>query len=241
MASDQPPRTIVLVHGAFHGAACWWKLRQALEQLGIPTAAPDLPGHGHSTAAFTDLHGDAGSVRDLLAEVPGEVVLVGHSYGGAVITEASAGAANVAHLVYLAAFCPDEGETVMGLATSVDERGDLARAMRIGDDGQITLDATLLDEALYADCDPDDVAVVARSLGPQPAVTFRQPLAAAGWKERPSTYVVCTDDRAVPPPLQRTMAARCGRTIELASSHSPFLSHVDDVVAVLAPLAGGAA
>lgn len=230
-------RTIVLVHGAWHGAWCWAKQQAELGRRGLTSLAVDLPGHGASTLPLGDLYGDAEHTAAVLARVPGEVVLVGHSYGGAVITEAAALASNVAHLVYLTAFCLDEGSTVMDGARSSPTRADLGAAQRIGDDGMATLDLALAVAPLYGDCDPAEVSAALPRLCPQPLATFTQPIRTASWKTIPSTYVACTDDRAITIELQRLMAARCGTTVELPASHSPFLSMPGAVADVLEPLA----
>lgn len=230
-------RTIVLVHGAWHGAWCWAKQQAELSRRGLTSLAVDLPGHGASTLPLGDLYGDAQHVADVLTNVPGEVVLVGHSYGGAVITEAAAAAPNVVHLVYLTAFCIEQGETLGGAAAASPTKADLNRAMRVLDDGTAVLDPTTAVGALYGDCDPNEVAAALPRLGPQPVASFGQPLRTASWKHTPSTYITCTDDRAITIELQRLMAARCRHVVDLPASHSPFLSMPDKVADVLEPLA----
>ena len=232
-------RTIVLVHGAWHGAWCWAKQQAELGRRGLTSLAVDLPGHGASTLPLGDLYGDAAHVAEVLTNVPGEVVLVGHSYGGAVITEAAASAPNVTHLVYLTAFCIQEGETLGQAAQASPTRADLGSALRINDDGTATLDLSLATGALYGDCDPNEVAAALPRLSPQPLASFGQPLRTASWKTTPSTYVTCTDDRAITIELQRLMAARCRHVVDLPASHSPFLSMPDRVADVLEPLARG--
>src|SRR5437588_12900158 len=102
--------TIVLVHGAWHGAWCWDRVVERLEARGREVVAIDLPGHGDDPGPLTDLHGDADRVRSVLDRLDGDVLLVGHSYGGAVVTEAGTHPA-VRRLVYVAAFCLDDGES----------------------------------------------------------------------------------------------------------------------------------
>src|SRR3954447_5826138 len=110
--------TIVLVHGAWHGAWCWERLTPLLDGAGVPSVAVDLPGHGADPGPFTDMHGDADRVRDVLDGIDGDVVLVGHSYGGIVITDIGTHP-NVRHLVYVAAFAIDADETA-GNAVAAD-------------------------------------------------------------------------------------------------------------------------
>lgn len=231
--------TVVLVHGAWHGAWCWAKVVDGLARREVPAVAVDLPGHGDSAEPLGDLLGDAAHLVSVLEGIPGPKVLCGHSYGGAVITQAAIGRTDVAHLVYLAAFCPDEGETVLGLAQSAEDRGRLGEAMRPGaQEGTFELDPEAAVAALYGDCDPLEVAQALTRLCPQPLATFTQAVTGAPWRWIPSTYVVCTRDEAIAPSLQRRMAARCTTTVELASAHSPFLSVPDAVVDLLAGVAG---
>jgi len=165
-------------------------------------------------------------------------VLCGHSYGGAVITEATAQAGNVAHLVYLAAFCPDEGETVLGLASSADGPTELGHAIVTSVDGTTaTLAAERAVSALYGDCSAADIADALGRLGPQPLATFAQPVRGAPWRTVPSTYVVCTQDRAIAPGVQRAMSRRCQDVVAWESGHSPFLSMPGRVAELLAGLA----
>src|SRR5689334_12110464 len=112
MPAASAPATVVLVHGAFHGAWCWSKVVPLLEEAGIPVVAVDLPGHGDSPGPPGDLYDAAAHVRAALDGIAGLKVVCGHSYGGAVITEATADRADVTQLVYLAALMPDVGETV---------------------------------------------------------------------------------------------------------------------------------
>ena len=232
-------RTIVLVHGAWHGAWCWAKQQAELGRRGLTSLAVDLPGHGASTLPLGDLYGDAAHVAEVLTNIQGEVVLVGHSYGGAVITEAAAAAPNVTHLVYLTAFCVDEGQSLGQVAATSPTEADLGAALRVHDDGTATLDLTLAVGALYGDCDANEVAAALPRLGPQPLATFSQPIRTASWKTTPATYIACTEDRAITIELQRLMAARCGHVVDLPASHSPFLSMPARVADVLEPLARG--
>jgi len=97
-------RNVLLVHGAWHGAWCWVALQQALDEIGISSHAIDLPGHGISPLPLGDLHGDAAAVVEALNTLPPDTLLVGHSYGGAVISQAAFHSDRIAHLMYIAAF-----------------------------------------------------------------------------------------------------------------------------------------
>jgi pimeloyl-ACP methyl ester carboxylesterase len=230
------PSTVVLVHGAWHGAWAWSRILPGLAAQGVPTVALDLPGHGDSPLPLGDLSGDAAFVVEQLGGIGGPVVLVGHSYGGAVITEAASHVPDVERLVYVAAFCLDEGESVSGIANAWPEQAALGAAIRHVD-GVFALDPDLAAAALYNTCPPDEIEAAVALLGPQPPASFFQPVTTASWRGLPSTYVVCEQDRAVPPALQRHMAQRCGEVVVWDCDHSPFLSRIDDTVALLARLA----
>lgn len=212
---------MVLVHGAWHGAWCWERVLPLLHDRGVWATAMDLPGHGASPLPPGDLHGDADAVVSALDRVDAPVVLVGHSYGGAVITDAGAHPA-VAHLMYIAAFVPDAHESVAMLTKSHDEQPLLDRAVERRDDGTSAVIPHLAAAALYHDC-PDPGQAVAR-LGLQPVVALTQRPRRAAWRSVSSTYLVCGQDRAVPPGLQRRMAGRTEQTRECDSGHAPFLS-----------------
>jgi pimeloyl-ACP methyl ester carboxylesterase len=227
--SDLP--TAVLVHGAWHGAWCFDEVRAALDAAAMPSVAIDLPGHGADPGPLQDLHGDAARVREILDGLDGDCILLGHSYGGAVITEAGVHPA-VRHLVYLCAFAIDADESCLAAAVAMAEsrsishegRPNLVDAFQAHDDETITLVRDGATACLYQDCSPEATEWALDRLGPQPMVTLQQQPAAVAWRERPSTYVVCTEDDAVHPDLQRIMAARCTETVEWPTGHSPFIS-----------------
>ncbi|MEY3681387.1 MAG: alpha/beta fold hydrolase [Ilumatobacteraceae bacterium] len=235
-------RPVVLVHGAWHGAWCWAPLQAELDRRGVASLAVDLPGHGSTGTTFTDLHGDARAVAEVLDVQAGfgrtAPILVGHSYGGAVITEVAAGRSDVAHLVYLAAFALLEGETVMGALTAMPKREvGLSAAMRPGPDGTSTLDASLAVPALYGSCDPVVAAAAVARLSPQPMATMIQAVSGSPLDRVPSTYVVCERDDAVHPDHQRIMAERCRNTVTFDTDHSPFVSMTKETADLLESLA----
>ncbi|MFM8305316.1 MAG: alpha/beta fold hydrolase [Actinomycetota bacterium] len=241
------PATVVLVHGAFHGAWCWDRVLAPLGAAGVSAVAVDLPGHGEDPAPPGDLHAHADALRARLEAMPGPLVLVGHSYGGAVISDAAAGVSSVAHLVYLAAIVTDTGETmttVMPDKTLAEgDVSDVPAAMRADGDGFLVIDPDLAVAAFYADCSADDIAFASARLGRQNPATFGQPVRAAAWRTIPSTYLLCTADRAVHPAFQRVLATRTTDQVELATSHSPFFSAPDalaDLLAGIARRVGGA-
>jgi pimeloyl-ACP methyl ester carboxylesterase len=235
------PQTVLLVHGAWHGAWCYAALQAELDRRGVPSYAVDLPGHGASLLPLADLYGDGQFVADTLARIDGPVVLVGHSYGGAVIGEAATRhPANVAHLVYLTAFCLDKGEALLPYNQSLPPADNpLAGAMRINTDGTATLDPALCEAAFYAQCPPGTAAAALPRLCPQPLATFTQPLTGAPWKTIPSTYVRCTLDGAIPITSQTIMAERCQHVVTLETDHSPFASRPVETADLLERLARG--
>jgi pimeloyl-ACP methyl ester carboxylesterase len=192
-------RPIVLVHGAWHGAWAWDRVIALLASAGVECAALDLSGHGEDGGQFRDLYSDVARVRGVLDEFDGDVVLVGHSYGGAVITEAGLHRA-VQHLVYVAAFALDRGESCVNAAAegeaaqiSHDGRPNLGAGFIMGAGDMITLDPASAAECLYNDCDADTVAWALARLVPQPLITCRErPKARPGGPSRPPTSCAST-------------------------------------------------
>jgi pimeloyl-ACP methyl ester carboxylesterase len=234
-------RPVVLVHGAWHGAWCWAALQAELDRSGVPSYALDLPGHGTSAAPLGDLHGDAASVASVIDRLGTEVVLVGHSYGGAVITEAALHTTHVGHLVYLTAFVLDEGESMTSVAVLADLPPEpeelLGRARSRGDHGTLVLEPQAAIPALYGHCAPEVQQAAAARLCPQPIASFVQTATGAPWRTTPSTYVRCTDDRAIAINHQDAMAARCSSVETLHTDHSPFASMPAATAALLVTLA----
>jgi pimeloyl-ACP methyl ester carboxylesterase len=245
-----PDRTssVLLVHGAWHGAWCWEPVIAALGERDISAVAIDLPGHGTDAGSLGDLHGDAERVRRALDAFTEPVVLVGHSYGGVVITEAG-DHSTVSHLVYVASFNLDEGESAMGAAMAESEAGaldhsdrpDVLAHIHVDDDGTSTVDGEGARLLFYNDC-TDAVAdwAVAR-LGPHRMETLSQSPHGVAWRQRPSTYAICGNDNIVHPGLQRILARRATHVVEWPTGHSPFLSRPDLVADVLRDVVTGGA
>ncbi|CCG02628.1 alpha/beta fold hydrolase [Blastococcus saxobsidens] len=215
----------LLVHGLWHGAWCWDAVRTALAARGIPAAAVELP--------LTDLATDVQATRDALDRFGRPAVLVGHSYGGAVIT--AAGDHPLVHeLVYLAAFQLDEGESVSRTRPGRDLPDTrLSEAMRASG-SEIGLDPELGPALLYSDAAPDVAAAAAARLRPVHRLLFRGVPEVIAWRAVPSTYVVCAEDRVVHPDLQRAMASRATCTVEWPCGHSPVLTRPDAVADLVA-------
>jgi len=234
--------TVVLVHGAWHGAWCFDRVVPLLEAAGVPVMAIDLPGHGRDPGPFADLHGDAGRVVSTLDGINGPALLLGHSYGGAVITEAGVHPA-VTHLVYLCAMALDRGESCGAAAVdqaaslSHEGRPDIGEKLILHSDGTSSLDPSTAAACLYNDCDPETVAWGVANLGRQPMTNFGQTPSAVAWRERPSTYVACSDDLVVHPGLQDLLAQRCTSTYIWSTGHSPFASDPQRLARLLVELA----
>jgi len=241
-ASLPVPLPVVLVHGAWHGAWCWSALQAELDRRGIASYALDLPGHASSELPLGDLHGDAALVAASIDALDRDVVLVGHSYGGAVIGEASVRTDRVRHLVYLTAFVLDAGESLMGLMrTMPPAETPLGASMVIRDDGTSVIDPAGAVRAFYEHCPPGVAEAAISRLSPQPFATFTQATTGAGWATIPSTYVRCTDDQAIHLDHQTYMASRCGDVQTLHTDHSPFASAVVDTADILERIAFSAA
>jgi pimeloyl-ACP methyl ester carboxylesterase len=226
--------TIMLVHGAWHGSWCWEPVRRILRDAGVATAVVDNPSVAH---APSDLHADGDNLRAALDAIAGPVVLVGHSYGGAVITDAGAHP-NVQRLVYLTAFPLDEGESLLENGLTGGEDMELVGALQF--DGEIlNVDPSRIVDFFFHDCAPDVAAAATAQLRPMSLSAMAGVPRSVAWRERPSTYIVCTDDRALPVALQRSCAARLDDVVDMATSHSPFLSRPDDLARLLAGIASG--
>jgi pimeloyl-ACP methyl ester carboxylesterase len=231
--------TALLVHGAWGVPADWDDVVDGLAERGVGAVVADLPTMRDPGATFFD---DAGHVEELAARAPSPVVLCGHSYGGAVITQAAPACPSVAHLVYLAARVPDVGELAGGRA----DRGTGAPGAdgrdRGTDDEVTVLDdgTTLLTTwaAITWDYPPDALERMARHpRRPFAPGALTHPLTAAGWRDRPSTYVLAERDATIAPVRQREMAARCERVVELDSGHMLVHEHPVAVADLLADLA----
>ncbi len=239
------PGFVVLVHGAWHGGWCWAGLQARLDERGIASLALDLPGHGASAADLTGLHGDAAAVSATLDSIAsrsaGPIVLVGHSYGGAVITQAAAGRSDIGHLVYVAAFALDSGESVLSALGSFERRDvDLGAAMIPTADGTATtLDPATAAGALYGDCAPSTIAAALPRLSPQPMATMIEEVHGSPRDAVESTYLLCRRDRAVHPDHQAVMASRCTHRLDLDTDHSPFFSDVDAITDIVSDIARG--
>jgi pimeloyl-ACP methyl ester carboxylesterase len=223
-----PMVTIVLVHGAWHGGWCWERVVPLLEGRGLTTRTVDLPSVGARPGAGTDLSADAAAVERVVAEVSGPVVLCGHSYGGMVISRVEA--KNVARLIYLCAFMPAEGESLLSIGG-----GKPAPWIQMLDGGLVLPDPAKADTVFYTDCDEATRRWAKSKLRPQSAATMGEPVQRPAWRRVPSTYVVCANDQALFADIQRNVfVPRATETVELQADHSPFLSQPPALADVLA-------
>ena len=216
---------VLLVPGSWHGTWCWDGVAERLAAAGADVGSIDLP----SNDGASGLADDAAAVRAAVAALGEPAVVVGHSYGGVAISE---GAADAAGLVYLCAFMLDEGESLLdAMQHQLPDWIEL-------DEAQSSHLATRTDEVLYADCPPELAEAAGARLTRQSVAAIATPQSAAAWKTVPSTYVICEQDRAVPPPAQEAMSARAGTVHRLPSSHSPFFSQPDEVARIVLQAAG---
>jgi pimeloyl-ACP methyl ester carboxylesterase len=216
--------TVVLVHGAFADSSSWHGVVSRLQKSGYPVVAPANPLRG--------LTSDSDYLKQLLATVPGPVVLVGHSYGGAVITNAAVGNPNVKALVYVAAFAPDAGETALGLSSQFpgSTLGDaLAPPVPLGDGSH---DLYIRQDAFHrqfaADVPPAEAALSAATQRPIRDAALGEGSGAPAWTSIPSWFVLAEADNNIPVAAQQFMADRAGsrRTVQVENaSHSVAVSH----------------
>ena len=220
--------TVVLVHGAFADSSSWTGVIELLQAAGVSVIAPANPLRGVTS--------DSEYTANVLKEVDGPVVLVGHSYGGAVISNAAAQAPNVVGLVFVAAFAPDEGET-LGEATPTSKDAILGPALvqhAYNGTVEFTVDPAKFQAAFAADLPAEQAAVMAASQRPVGAAGFSDASAAAAWKTLPSWAVVGTADKAAGADLTRSMAERAGAKItEVDASHVVMVSQPQAVADVI--------
>ena len=228
------PLTVVLVHGAFADASSWTGVIERLQAHGVRVTAPANPLRG--------LASDSAYLASFLNQIPGPVLAVGHSYGGAVITNAATQASNVVGLVYVAAFAPEEGERLGEVeSTSKDSILSSAQVALKYPTGQGTqtaaefaINPAQLQEAFAADLPTAQTAIMAATQRPVAEGAFSEPSGRPAWKTLPSWAVVATGDKAAGSDVIRAMARRAGATItEVEGSHVIMLSQPQIVTDVI--------
>lgn len=216
MSLDRTPLTVVPVHGAFVDGSGWREVYGRLRQDGFAVTVVQN--------ALRSLEDDVANTRRAIAAAPGAVILVGHSYGGVVISEAG-NDPKVAALVYVAAFVADAGESIQTI--SAGSSHGKPPFVPTGD-GHVVFDTAQFASVFGADLAPETAAFMAASLKPWAVASMAGKVGSAAWRVKPSWYVVATEDRLVHPDQQRSMAAKAGaQIIEAPGSHAIFITQPD--------------
>jgi pimeloyl-ACP methyl ester carboxylesterase len=217
--------SVVLVHAAWADASSWNRVIPALQRKGMQVLAVQIP--------LTSLSDDAATVRRTLKRVSGPVVLVGHSYGGAVVTAAGSGNLNVKALVYVAAMAPDEGETVGQLLHRSTPHVS-APALVPDENAFLWMSAKGFADAVAHDSSAEDAELMAATQKPIAIKCVEEPMSRPAWRDKPSWYLVAERDRMIAPETQRFMAHRAGSHIlAMELDHTPLASAPDQVLAII--------
>lgn len=216
--------SIVLIHGGFVDGSGWEPVYNILKKDGYSVSIAQHP--------TTSLNDDVAYVRRLIAQQEGPVLLVGHSYGGVVTTEAG-NDPKVKGLVYIAAFAPDKGESVDSLIKN-PVPGAPVPPILPPKDGFLLLDQAKFAASFAGDLPADKAAFMAASQVPWGVNALAGAVTQASWKSKPSWYLVAKDDKMIPPPAQRAMSQRAGATVvEVPGSHSVYVSQPEAVAALI--------
>jgi len=228
----QSTKNIVLVHGGFVDGSGWESVYGLLKKDGYNVAIVQNP--------TISLAGDVAATKLVINEQDGPVILVGHSYGGAVITEAGTDP-KVVGLVYITAFAPDKGESVNSLIKDPPPDAPVPPILP-PTDGYLFLDKTKFAASFAGDVDAEKAAFMADSQVPWGVQALAGEISDPAWKSKPSWYLLVTEDRMIPPPAQRFMSARAGSTVaEVAGSHAIYVSQPNAVAALIKQAAQGTA
>ena len=223
--------TIVLVHGAFADGSSWERVIPILQRDGYYVIAVQNP--------LSSLAADVETTKRVIDAQTGPVVVVGHSYGGAVITEAAVGNPNVKALVYVSAFAPEVGEPIGAYGDKYP--APLGQALRPDAAGFLYVDRAQFHDVFAADLPKTETDVAAATQKPIVGSVFGASVKQAAWKTISAWYIVTLDDKALNPELQRFYAKRMGaKTTEIKSSHVSFLSHPQVVARLIEQAAAGA-
>jgi pimeloyl-ACP methyl ester carboxylesterase len=217
-------RNVVLVHGGFVDGSGWEDVYKALKKNGYTVTIVQN--------ATTSLADDVATTRRAIAAQNGPVILVGHSYGGAVITEAG-NDPKVAGLVYIAAFAPDKGESVSTLIQNPPPGAPVPPILP-PQEGYLLLDAAKFHASFAGDVGADKAAFMADSQVPWGVAALSGTISEPAWKSKPSWYLLATDDKMIPPDAQRLMSKRAGSTVtEVKGSHAIYVSQPQAVASVI--------
>jgi pimeloyl-ACP methyl ester carboxylesterase len=215
---------IVLVHGAFVDQTSWQPVADILTKQGYHVTLVENP--------LTSLAADVDATRQALAKQDGKTVLVGHSWGGVVITQAG-NDPKVSALVYVSAFAPDVGDSLASLAKSGPATEGSA-AIHPDEKGNLFIDPKVFPSAVAADLPPEIAQSLANSQLPLNHTAFEAPVDTAAWRDKPTFYVVSTRDKVIAPEAQKFFATRMkARTTEVAGSHASLVVHAKEVAAVI--------
>ena len=226
---SDPIRNVVLVHGGFVDGSGWQGVYDSLTADGFRVSVVQNPTQS--------LEGDVEATRQVLDDLDGHAVLVGHSYGGVVITEAGTHP-SVSALVYITAFAPDKGESVNTLIANPPPGAPVPPILPPRD-GYLFLDRERFHASFAGDLPAAQAAFMADSQVPWAVAALEGAVTDPAWRVKPSWYLVATDDRMIPPPAQRAMAERAGATVtEVLGSHSVYLSQPKAVVSLIEQAAG---
>jgi len=225
-------KNIVLVHGGFVDGSGWESVYSLLKKDDYNVAIVQNP--------TISLAGDVAATKLVINEQDGPVILVGHSYGGAVITEAGTDP-QVVGLVYIAAFAPDKGESVNSLIKDPPPDAPVPPILPPRD-GYLFLDKSKFRASFAGDVEAEKAAFMADSQVPWGLEALGGEISEPAWKSKPSWYLLATEDRMIPPPAQRFMSERAGSTVvEMAGSHAIYVSQPNAVAALIKQAAQGAA
>ena len=224
MRTGSAAASVVLVHGGFVDGSGWQGVHELLVAEGYRVAVVQNP--------TVSLEADVNATKQVLDDLDGPVVLVGHSYGGAVVTEAGTDE-RVAAVVYIAAFAPDKGESVRTLIADPPPGAPVPPILPPRD-GYLFLDREKFAASFAADLSPAQARFMADSQLPWGVGALEGAISDPAWRSRPSWYLVATDDRMIPPPAQRAMAERAGATVtESPGSHSVYVSRPEAVAELI--------
>jgi pimeloyl-ACP methyl ester carboxylesterase len=227
--SSLEARTVVLVHGGFVDGSGWEGVYKILRNDGYNVAIVQNP-----TISLAD---DVTATKRIIAAQNGPVILVGHSYGGVVITEAG-NDPKVVGLVYITAFAPDKGESVSSLIKDPPPGAPVPPILP-PQDGYLFLDKSKFAASFAADVEAERAAFMADSQVPWGVEALSGTITEPAWKTKPSWYLIATDDKMIPPPAQRFMSERAGSTVvEAAGSHAIYVSQPNAVAAIIEKAAG---
>jgi pimeloyl-ACP methyl ester carboxylesterase len=230
--SSEGVKNVVLVHGGFVDGSGWQGVYDLLKKDGFNVSIVQNP--------TTSLADDVAATKRTLAALSGPAILVGHSYGGVVITEAG-NDPKVAGLVYIAAFAPDKGESVSALIQNPPPGAPVPPIMP-PQDGYLFLDRAKFRESFAADVAPDAAAFMADSQVPWGLEALNGAVTEPAWRTKPSWYLVSTEDRMIPPDAQRAMSKRAGSSVvEAKGSHAVYVSQPQAVAAIVTKAAHGVA